>query len=83
MSGKDCFKTLALTTGRLKDTDLFIYYYSVTAVVIYSMKMAAFKSINFFGIIIQRDVMAKTAWLRMVCPNAKATNILIFHTFLC
>lgn len=48
MSGKHCFKTLVLTIGRLKDTDLFIYYYSVTAVVIYSMKMAAFKSIRFF-----------------------------------
>jgi len=48
MPGKHCFKTLALTAGKLKDSGLFIYYFSVTAMVIYSMKMAAFKSVNFF-----------------------------------
>lgn len=60
MPGKHCFKTLALTTGRLKDSDLFIYYFAVTAVVIYSRKMTAFESINFFGIIIQSYVVAET-----------------------
>lgn len=48
MPSKHCCKTLSLTRRRLKDSDLFIYFFSVTAVSIYSMKMAAFKSINGF-----------------------------------
>lgn len=47
MPGKHYVKMLALPTEREKGSDLFTYYFSVTAVVIYSMKMAAFKSIIF------------------------------------